>query len=92
MNKKAIEITFPNGDLYELDLMIVANNRADEYADTEAERKEEIEYVMNDKYEGVDWLKNNMNYEDVKDKLVLKKQGKIDTSDFCNFEMEIKSK
>lgn len=91
---KVIEITYPNGDIYSLDLMLVAKDRADYYKKednlTDKEYQEEIDLVLNDSYEGIDWLKNNMKYDDICHKLVLVRKCGIDTSDFCNFEMEIK--
>lgn len=88
---KVIEIKYPNGDTYTLDLMIVAKNKADYYYENdEAEHKEEIECIMNDRYDGIDWLKNNMLYKDIKDHLILKSKGEPDFDDFCNFDMKIK--
>jgi len=51
---------------YKVPLLFIANHRADYYSG-ENDRVGEIEYVMNDNFEGIDWLINNMNYEDVKD-------------------------
>ncbi len=67
---KVIEMNTPFG-IYHLPLKLVAEHRADYYAvekwgntkDSE-EYKEQVDYVMNDSYEGIDWLLNNSDYED----------------------------
>jgi len=67
---KYIEMTTPRGK-YRLPLKVVATNRAEYYAENDGfdkgtnEWNEEIDFIMNDTYEGIDWLCNNMDYEDV---------------------------
>ena len=69
---KVIKFKAPDGE-YTLPLIKVAENRAQYYADKEnfkAEDKEwddEIDYVMNDNFEGIDWLINNTDFEDWKE-------------------------
>jgi hypothetical protein len=69
---KVIEFNTPNG-VYQVPLKLIAENRADYYStvrsfNENSERyQEEIDFVMNDDYEGIDWLINNMNYEDIED-------------------------
>ena len=54
-----------NGYVWHIPLMFVAESRADYYAnDPDSNRDEEIEYVMGDDFEGIDWFKNNMNFSD----------------------------
>lgn len=67
---KKILAKTPNGDHY-IDLRFVAENRADYYATIDnvergsEEWQSEVDYVMEDDYEGIDWLLNNMDWEDV---------------------------
>lgn len=61
---KIIIIDTPKGR-YTLPLKLVAENRADYYYSKGTEDyKEEVEFVMEDDFEGIDWLLNNTNYED----------------------------
>lgn len=65
-NMKLIKINTPDGQ-YTLPLIKVAEHRADEYEHrkhTPIEWKEEVDFVMTDNYEGIDWIINNSNYED----------------------------
>ncbi len=44
---------------------MIAKHRADYYKDKDgSDWKEEFDFVMNDDYEGIDWVTNNMNLED----------------------------
>lgn len=70
---KVIKINTPDGQ-YTLPLKKVAEHRADYYVverrghSKESDNyKEEVEWVMNDDFEGIDWLINNTNYEDWED-------------------------
>lgn len=71
MNKmKVIRIDTPKGQ-YDLPLKFVAEDRANEYESVGSrEWQEEVEWVVQDNFEGVDWLLNNMNWVDVKDHAV----------------------
>jgi len=59
-------------EIYRLPLIIVATDRAEFYAGHDGfekgskEWKEEIDFIMEDDYEGIDWLMNNMNLSEVK--------------------------
>lgn len=73
-NEKEIEVKFPNGDIFVVDLWDVAVNRAkyystaDEYGEFEEGSMEwdaEIDLVMNDDWIGLDWLQNNMDWVDI---------------------------
>lgn len=62
---KIIVVNTPKGQ-YSVPLKIVVENRSDYYCSERNEDwKEEYDWVMRDDYEGVDWLINNMNWEDV---------------------------
>lgn len=78
---KFIKIKFSNGDRFSIPAGVVANSRAKYYADhdegklTDDNIKEwneafykEIEYTLSDDYELTDWLWNNMDWVDVKDR------------------------
>ena len=58
---------------YHVDLEFVAKHRADYYAGVDDYEigsdgwKSEVSYVMEDRYEGEDWLSNNMNWDDFKE-------------------------
>lgn len=66
-------IDTPKGQ-FELPLSVVAEHRTeyfskhDNFEKDSNEWNEEIDFVMNDIYEGIDWLLNNMDWDDVKDK------------------------
>ena len=68
---KVIQVNTPKGK-FQLPLKLVAENRADYYGQQEdfkkgtAEYIGEVNYVMDDDFEGIDWLLNNMNWSDVK--------------------------
>lgn len=67
---KVIKFDTPNGQ-FQIPLQKVAENRADYYAvekdgysKESQEYKEEVDWVMEDDFEGIDWLINNSNFED----------------------------
>lgn len=66
---KVIVINTPNGQ-YSLPLLKVAEDRAEYYADNDGfevdsmEWDDEIDFIMEDDFEGIDWLINNTNFED----------------------------
>ncbi len=67
---KVILIDTPKGQFH-LPLQEVAEHRADYYAcevdgheKNSPEWKEEVEFVMEDDFEGIDWLINNSDWED----------------------------
>jgi hypothetical protein len=67
---KVIKCNTPNGQ-FQIPLKLVAENRADYYAvevdgneKGSQEWQEEVDWVMKDDFEGIDWLLNNTNWED----------------------------
>ena len=68
---KYIEMDTTRGK-YKVPLKIIATNRAKYYAENDGfekdsdEWKVEMIYIMEDDYEGIDWLMNNMDFEDIK--------------------------
>ena len=86
--EKVIRFNTPNGK-YEIPLLKVAENRAQYYADEEnfnsdsQEWADEISLVMEDDFEGIDWLINNTNFEDWEDIAVkINDDEKISGEDF----------
>ena len=62
---KVIEI-MEDGFIWHIPLQVIAEARARHYAnDKDTTFKEEVEYVMDDDFEGIDWYLNNMDFEDV---------------------------
>ena len=65
MSKKII-INTPKGQ-YELPLKVVAEDRATWYEpDDNQAYQEQVDYVMDNNFEGIDWLLNNMDWVFVK--------------------------
>jgi len=63
---KVIRFNSPKGQ-FELELKLVAENRAEHYSISgysSEQFKEEVDFVMNYDFEGIDWLINNTNFED----------------------------
>ena len=90
---KIIELTFEDGEVWQIPLDIIANHRADYYqskGEPDFNYEEEVAFVMNDDYEGQDWLQNNMDYEDFKDYVTIIPNTKPQTKDWINAESEIK--
>jgi hypothetical protein len=67
---KVIEFNSPDG-VYQIPLMAVAKDRAGYYSsEGEDEFCEEVDFVMEDDFEGIDWLLNNSNFEDWADHII----------------------
>jgi len=63
---KVIEFNTPDG-VYQLPLIKVAMHRADNYVSKQQQLElweDEVAYVMEDYFEGIDWIINNSDYED----------------------------
>lgn len=86
--KNVYAITMPNGDVYGVPAEVIADHYAAYY-----QREHDEDYYENydammswfqkDDYEFADWAKNNMDWDDVKDKAVLleKNEEAIDFQD-----------
>lgn len=56
-----------DGYVWHVPVKIIAENRAEFYADdTDSDYDTELEYAMNEPSEVIDWLMNNMNWEDIR--------------------------
>jgi hypothetical protein len=64
---KVINANTPWGQ-YRIPAALVARNRANYYASKGDDYVSEFEYAMDDNYELIDWLLNNMDWADVKDR------------------------
>lgn len=63
---KVILINAPDGQYY-LPVHVVANDRALYYESRGESFKDEYNFTYTDSYETIDWLLNNMDWEDVSD-------------------------
>lgn len=87
-------ITIQDGQRqYKVPLSVVAENRTDYYASKDKFHKdsikyiEEYNYVMNDDFEGIDWLQNNMDWDEFKKHLTPTPDEEPD--DWVNAEKDI---
>lgn len=76
---KFILFPTPKGE-YKIDLMIIAENRANERIIEEEDKQDEIDFIMEDDFEGIDWLLNNMDFEDIEEKAI-KVSDKVKVTD-----------
>lgn len=91
---KVIKIDTPKGQYY-LPLQKVAEHRANYYMQVDGfskdskEYQEEIDYIMEDDFEGIDWLGNNSDWEDwVNDVIKINDIVNITDKDFwCSSEI-----
>lgn len=74
-SKNIYAITMENGDVYGVPAELIADNYAKYYEKNGEDYQENYEAMMEwfhtDDYEFADWAKNNMDWDDVKDKAVL---------------------
>ena len=83
---KVIICNTPKGQ-FKIPLQPVAENRADYYAcevdghaKNSQEWQDEVDFVMNDNFEGIDWILNNTDWEDW-EKIAVKLNNKVKTTD-----------
>lgn len=67
MKQKYLRVTMPDGSRWDVPVMLIVNNRAKLYAETDPEISfdKEVTYALNDEYEILDWASNNMDWKDV---------------------------
>jgi hypothetical protein len=81
--EKILRVKFSNGDEFGIPVRVIAEHRANDYAETDGYEKEsneweqEVQYAMNDEYEIEDWAANNMNWSELEPFATL-----LDKSDF----------
>lgn len=93
--QKVVVLMFEDGEIWQIPLSHIAKHRTDYYqvrakekGKTDFNYKEEFDFVMEDDYEGEDWLKNNMGYDDFKDVVKILK-AEPTKKDWCNADSEI---
>jgi len=71
MSEKTILIKFANSDWFEVPVKAIAEHRADYYTEVDGFEKDSDEYddevnlLLTDPDEALDWVQNNMNWEDI---------------------------
>lgn len=71
MKNKYLKVRFANGDLFEVPARVIAENRANYYADLDGydlnsnEWEAEIISALNDDFEIEDWAANNMEWREL---------------------------
>lgn len=65
--RKELWITMPDGSVWGVPAVLIADNRARYYAEKDADTTydEEMAFLLGDDFELEDWAANNMNWEDV---------------------------
>lgn len=61
------------GFVWHVPIEVIADNRAKYYAekDKDTTYQDEFDYLVEDDYEAIDWMLNNMNWKDYKDHTIL---------------------
>jgi len=74
--KNTILIKFTNGDWFEVSVKAIAEKRAEYYSEdpdtgvfdpNSSEYHSEVQYVVENPLEALDWLQNNMDWEDIEE-------------------------
>lgn len=66
---KKMQITFPNTEIWEIPVNVIAENRANYYAEFDGFKKgslewqNEVDEFIDDEFELIDWATNNMLWE-----------------------------
>ena len=85
--KKQIQITMPDGSIWGVPAEIVAENRSEYIADSDASsaaddfdeiKQREYEHTLKDNAELLDWAANNMNWNDVAHAAILIQPANVD--------------
>jgi hypothetical protein len=72
MKEKKLIIKFHKGVTYEVPAFVIAESRANYYAEVDGyerdsqEYLDEINHALEDEFEIFDWVQNNMNWSDLK--------------------------
>ena len=85
--KKQIQITMPDGSIWGVPAELVAENRAEYYAEKDSSDKpdtfekikqREYAYTLEDNGTIIDWAENNMNWNDVEHAAILLRRARVD--------------
>lgn len=97
--KKDIIITFPSGYKYKVPIFPVAETIARYYTERAVEDsdrsydeifEDELQRALKDDYVVQDWVKNNMNWEDIEDEAELVEEDPFDPSEnFSNARISV---
>jgi hypothetical protein len=86
---KYIYLTFQDQSVWRLPLWVVARDFSTYYEN----RSDRFDYVMNDDYEGIDWMQNSMKWNEIEPHLELVESAPHEdprASEFPNMDSEIK--
>ncbi len=94
---KSVRVTFSNGERYDIPAKVIAEDRARYYAEkfegeegTYDEIFEKEMWVLDDRLELLDWISNNMNWEDVEPYAEPVEGVEVDkSSEFTNADKEV---
>jgi len=73
MENKVLRVEMPDGSKWDIPVMIIAKDRADNYKDEfdddleKSLQSDTLPLFEDDEYEIEDWAANNMNWDDVKE-------------------------
>lgn len=96
---KYIYLTFEDQSVWRLPLEIVARNKAEYYHERDSQTtagniyEDEYNFVMTDDFEGIDWMQNAMEWDEISDHLELVESAPVDdrrSLEFPNMDSEIK--
>jgi hypothetical protein len=71
MKDRNIKIRFPNGEIFYISGIVIAESRANYYSDIDdyeigsSEWDAEVQFALNSEFELEDWMRNNMNWSDI---------------------------
>lgn len=88
---KYIQITTENNYVYRVPASVVADHRAEHYANNDPDTtfESEHEYTMSSDFELTDWFCNNMNWDDVEHAAELYESPKQDVPVIGQDEVEV---
>jgi len=85
---KWLEVAFNKGEIYRIPAIFIAEHRAEHYAKREDYLEQgmnyqqcfdaEVEFLMSDNFELIDWAGGNMDWVDVKDVAILVERAETD--------------
>jgi hypothetical protein len=97
---KYIYLTFSDKSVWRLPLEVIAEDYADYHEhkreknpDHDGTYEEDFDMIMTDDFEGIDWMQNNMNWDEIEPHLELVEKAPHEdprASEFPNMDSEIK--
>jgi len=89
---KVVRLEISDIETWVIPLEFIAKHRADYYkskSEKDFNYDDEIKFIMNDDYEGIDWLQNNMDYDDFVNVLKVIRGTNLQDIDWVNSDSEI---